>query len=53
MPVRIKHNGEWVCVGAPVQINPPPPGIPYKIREATPEEYLEIAERNPYLVQKL
>lgn len=52
-PVRIMHNGEWIGVGAPIEMKASPPNIPWTVREATEAEYLEIAERNPYLVQKL
>lgn len=44
-------DGTWVGIGAPVVIQNRPPKSPIEIPEATPDQYLEIAERCPHLVK--
>lgn len=38
-PIRIVINGLDVGVGRAISIVPPPPALPYIVREATPKEY--------------
>lgn len=48
--VQVK-SGAWVGVGGPVTLETRPPKPPKVIREATEEEYIEIARRMPNLVK--
>lgn len=50
-PRVLKLNGVWVGIGGKVERNPKPPFSAYVIREATSEEYLELARRGCPLVK--
>jgi len=50
-PRTLKLNGVWIGVGGSVKRVGKPPHPSYVIREATPEEYTELAQRGCPLVK--
>jgi len=50
-PRAIKIGGVFVGIGGSIQRTPQPPLSAYVIREATPEEYLQLARRGNPLVK--
>lgn len=50
-PIRVRLDGKWVSLGRDVILDGKPPQIKKMIREATPEQYVELARRGLYGIE--
>lgn len=50
-PIRVRLDRKWVALGRNVIIKGKPPQIDMMIKEATPEQYLELAKAGRYGIE--